>query len=129
MSEVTNKDILNGRIYPAIKNCVNNRYRIVTGVFTYYAFLLSKLSNNFPQMKTKFIGSFIPIVFLLFILHNFLNYRANAKDQYEFENEGGKFCKLNKSQKFKILHMEIYSLIISSILVIVGYLVIIFFDC
>ena len=129
MSNVTNKDKLDGRIYPAIKNCVNNRYRIITGIFTYYAFLLSDLSNNFPQLKAKIIGSFIPFVFLLFILHNFLNYRENAKVQHELENEGEKYSKLSCCKRFEILNMEIYSLIISSALVIAGYFSIIFFDC
>jgi len=79
-----NKMILTGRIYPAIQSCVNNRYKIVLGIFAYYGFIFtSKLSTI-----TCKVNFFTSIIFTLFAGHNLWNYWANARDQKKYENGG-----------------------------------------
>ena len=45
------KFILNGRIYPAIRSCVNNRYKIILAFFAYHSFIYS--SDNFCEIANK----------------------------------------------------------------------------
>ncbi|MDD5007837.1 MAG: hypothetical protein PHU49_08040 [Syntrophorhabdaceae bacterium] len=77
----------------------------------------------------KIIGAVIPIILFLFSVHNFFNYRENVKDQVELENNGIKYQSLSSYDKFKIIDMEIYSLILSTLLNLAGYFFIIFADC
>lgn len=82
------KFILQGRIYPAIQSCVNNRYKIILGIFIYYGFILSN-GNIFQTFKNHPNFNLVSsIIFSIFIIHNSLNYHFNSKDR--IEHEGGK---------------------------------------
>jgi hypothetical protein len=82
-----NKTILNGRVYPAIRACVNNRYKIVLGIFAYYSFIFT--SDKFFEIhKTSNINLFVSIIFSIFVIHNLVNYWWNKKDQVKIENKG-----------------------------------------
>lgn len=77
--------LLNGRIYPALEACVNNRYKIIVSFFVFYSFILN------PQLKfindnyhlVSLLGS---IVFTIFIVHNCINYVMNAHEELILEN-------------------------------------------
>ncbi len=79
------KTILNGRVYPAIQNCVNNRYKIIAGYIAILGFLL--LADN---MVNRLIDSgalkFLPIIFTVFVLLNSINYYCNTREQIKLEN-------------------------------------------
>jgi len=86
--------ILTGRIYPAIKACVNNRYKIVLAFFAYYSFILNsfilKQENSSKKEWEKWVDDvnwYASIIFTLFILLNILNYGFNAHDQLKREGE------------------------------------------
>ncbi len=98
----TEKTILTGRIYPTIKECINNRYKIILSFFAYYAFMLQ---NNavFVFVKEKNLNFWISLLFGFFIIHNFLNYFLNAKDQLEIEQKQITYCKIVKSIVMEIL--------------------------
>ena len=75
---------LEGRIYPAIKSCVSNRYRILLGVFAFYSFIATTdLYKGIKEKPWILIG--VSAIFTAFILHNVLNYRKNAQEQYAAE--------------------------------------------
>jgi len=86
-ADVTDEDkrgVLAGRIYPAIRSCIGNRYRILAGLFAYYAFILS------DAQRAKSIGSTqltqaVSLLFAFFIVHNWWNYYSMAKEQWKFE--------------------------------------------
>jgi len=87
-TEFTDKEkiILNGRIYPAIQNCVNNRYKIIIGYFAIFGFLLindDKLESLIDSWAVFFFAS----IFTIFVFHNSYNYWRNAKDQWKIEKE------------------------------------------
>jgi hypothetical protein len=80
----TNKFILQNRIYPAIKSCVNNRYKIIIGIISYYSFIF--------QFKDKIsylivIKILLSTLFYLLVLLNSINYYTNYANQIELENE------------------------------------------
>ena len=79
---------LTGRIYPAIKSCVDNRYKIVIGFFAYYTFVLN--STNINAIKNNFtaIQLIMSIIFTLFIFHNYYNYASNADEIEKIEKLG-----------------------------------------
>jgi len=84
------KIILQGRIYPAIQSCVNNRYKIVLGLFVYYAFILNN-DKIYCAFKTQPFFNFVSsLIFSAFVVHNFFNYWLNGKDQ--MGHEGTKEC-------------------------------------
>jgi hypothetical protein len=93
------KDILKGRIWPAIKCCVNNRYRIVISIFAFYSFMMTStiqsIKDNFDDIK--FYAS---IMFTLLTALNSYNYIQNSRDQSKLEKDNPKdtfctFCKRN----------------------------------
>ncbi len=84
--EITPKDILEKRIYPAIKSCVDNRQKIVAGIFAVYAFIKSSLNTGIKDASTF---CFIAWIFTFFVLHNSINYYFNAKEQFKLEKKGG----------------------------------------
>ena len=88
------KFILNGRIYPAIKSCVNNRYKIVLSFFAFHAFILNADIDFIIKHKPDiiFLGS---ILFSLFVIHNFINYAMNAHEECILEDRNylGKWLK------------------------------------
>lgn len=75
---------LTGRIYPAIKSCVDNRYKIVIGFFAYYAFILNV---KIETIKANFqaIQIIMSIIFTLFVFHNYYNYARNADELQKIE--------------------------------------------
>jgi hypothetical protein len=75
---------LTGRIYPAIQNCVGNRYKIIVGYFAVVGVVL------FDREKLRiFVESgaavFTAVIFTLFAIHNLINYWMNAIEQEECE--------------------------------------------
>jgi hypothetical protein len=50
---------LEGRIYPAIKSCVRNRYLIISGYLAYAGFLVSN-----PAIKQRIYGNLLREIFV-----------------------------------------------------------------
>lgn len=108
-----NKFILQGRIYPAIQSCVNNRYKIILGIFIYYGFILSndKIFQTFKNHPNfNFISS---IIFTAFVIHNFFNYHFNSKDRVKHEGV--------KENCFYMNLMELIFGVVALILIWVAY--------
>lgn len=81
-----NEVILTGRIYPAIRTCVNNRYKIVLAFFAYHSFIYS--SDKFCEIASKTNVKWgASILFGGFIILNTVNYLLNAWDQIKREKE------------------------------------------
>ena len=86
------KIILQGRIYPAIQSCVNNRYKIILGLFAYYGYVLSH--KEVLCILKEHRGNWICSAILSsFVLHNLINYWFNRKDQMDREPENKKYLK------------------------------------
>jgi len=83
------KTILEGRIYPAIQNCVSNRYKIIVGYFAIVGFLLTE-EERLAVFSNSGAILFITIVFTVFTLHNSINYWLNAKEQGKLEQNEDK---------------------------------------
>jgi hypothetical protein len=81
---------LEGRIYPAIKSCVRNRYLIVSGFFGYSGLLVSRPDIRTPIYDNHF-GMVVPIVFASFMIHNAINYIKNGCDQVKIEEGKHRF--------------------------------------
>ena len=84
------KTKLTGRIYPAIQNCVGNRYKIIVGYFAVVGVVL------FDREKLRiFVESgaaiFTAVIFTLFAVHNLINYWMNAIEQGECEKIYGRY--------------------------------------
>ena len=79
-SQFTEKDriILEGRIYPGILSCVNNRWRIFIGIFAYYSFQFTPYFSD-KNGRISELNLLISFLFTGFILHNLFNYAANLK--------------------------------------------------
>lgn len=77
---------LTGRIYPAVQNCVNNRYKIIGGYFAIVGFLLlnEDVLNTFLAYKGE---CWLAIIFWFFAAHNTYNYFRNAKEQEKIEEQ------------------------------------------
>lgn len=94
-----------------------NRYKIIVGYFAIVGFLLI----NEEKLK-RFIDSgavvFLAIVFTIFVIHNSVNYCRNAKEQWKLE-------KIEK--KFPVV--DVFSGIVMTILIWVGYLFLKKFSC
>ncbi len=80
---MSGKEKLEGRIYPAIKSCVNNRYKIIAGIFSVYAFMKSSLNTGILTSK---VSIYVAFIFTFFVLHNTLNYYLNLVEQQKIEN-------------------------------------------
>lgn len=87
--------ILKGRVYPAIQSCVGNRYKIVLGIFAFYAFILNS-GQGIVSQNIQYLKIFGTIVFAFFIIHNMCNYMKNTKEQISLE----------KSWKDKTSHQD-----------------------
>ncbi len=86
--ELSNKDqtILQGRIYPAIQACVNNRYKIILGLFVYYGFVLNtKVVLESPIRNG--ISWIVSGIFTALIFHNLHNYWSNLRERETYEHE------------------------------------------
>ena len=123
-----NKTKLEGRIYPAIQSCVNNRYKIILGIFAYYGFIL--LQSGKPWFLNigcwiHFLNLVVSVIFTIFLIHNTANYLANASEQKEIEDKCGKNEMLqNEGCCYKLgrwiqdkVSIEIYSFFIIFILI------------
>ncbi|MGO8693786.1 MAG: hypothetical protein ACLQMF_08970 [Rectinemataceae bacterium] len=78
---------LEGRIYPAVKSCVRNRYLIVSGFLAYAALLLTGSDARALVYSGNALRALaVPIVFSAFVVHNFFNYVLNAVEQVRLEN-------------------------------------------
>ena len=86
------KIILQGRIYPAIQSCVNNRYKIILAIFAYYSFIFSS-ENFFEKSQNSNINLFASIIFTFFVGHNLVNYWSNQKEQMKIETKAKNKCK------------------------------------
>lgn len=91
MNEITNNDKLKNRIYPAIKACIANRDKIVTGIFAVYAFIASSLNHN-KDIINQNVSLFVAWIFTFFVVHNALNYSFNAWEQYKLEDSPEDTC-------------------------------------
>lgn len=81
------KVILQGRIYPAIQSCVQNRYYLLLGIFAYYSFIFTS-----PEFQKKInanpeVSCLISLIFTVFIVHNLMNYWLNSIEQKEKEGD------------------------------------------
>jgi hypothetical protein len=85
-----NATLLMGKIYPAIRSCVNNRYKIILGLFVYYAFIV-KVPNAIEPSSYREISYLASAIFTLFVLLNSYNYWCNARE--EMRLEGGRLGK------------------------------------
>jgi succinate dehydrogenase hydrophobic anchor subunit len=114
--ELTDRDkfILQGRIYPAIQSCVNNRYKIILGIFVYYAFVLNNDKVHSAFETQPFFNLVSSLIFSAFVVHNFFNYWLNIKDRMDYE--GTKECFICANL------LELIFAILASILIWVSYL-------
>ena len=100
-----NKFILQGRIYPILTACVNNRYKIVLGFFAFYSFILNSdnnyISKNFDQIKV--FGS---IMFVLLTSFNSVNYFANSGEKSRMEGLRDSWLSRNNMELFFCIGMS-----------------------
>ncbi len=92
------KLMLKDRIYPAVKTCVNNRYRLYVGIFVYYGFVLNLIFGLGKQLPLR-LHFVVTCGFVLFASHNLVNYWTNANEQLKYERPESGF--------FKSLSMEL----------------------
>ena len=119
MTDISNKDKLENRIYPAIKACISNRYKIVAGIFAVYAFISSSLNKN-KEIINQDVSLFAAWIFTFFIVHNAFNYFLNAWEQFDLEkssNNGISCCK----RIWKFLRVEGFFTIAMLFIVWLGY--------
>jgi len=107
------KMILTGRVYPALQSCLDNRYKIIVGIFAFYAFILNSDSQNIKNniCAVKLIGSF---TFSAFLILNSANYIVNSSEKAKLE-------KLNTGSWFSRNNMEIIFSSIALIFIWVAY--------
>ncbi len=83
--EPANEDLgklaLKGRVYPTIRSCVDNRYRILAGIAAYYGFVLA------TSMPLHRVSVLVTAVMAAFVLHNLYNYWTAAKEQFVLEKK------------------------------------------
>ena len=116
MNEITDKDKLENRTYPAIKACIANRYKIVTGIFAVYAFIASSLNKD-KAIINQNVSLFAAWIFTFFVVHNAWNYACNAWEQYKLEG-----CKESKKKwVWWILRVEGLFTIAMILLIWLGY--------
>ncbi|MDI6728747.1 MAG: hypothetical protein QMD44_07495 [Thermodesulfovibrionales bacterium] len=114
---MTAKEKLEGRIYPAIKSCVGNRYKIITGIFSVYAFVKSSLNTNIITEKVSLYAAW---VFTFFVVHNSANYFFNAWEQYGLEETEGNEISTGK-RIWYFMRAEGFFLIAMLLIIWMGY--------
>ena len=77
--------ILEGRIYPAIQSCVNNRYKIILGIFVYYGFIVNA-RIVFDKILKHNVNLWVSIFFSLLVIHNLVNYWWNNMEETKYEH-------------------------------------------
>jgi hypothetical protein len=107
-SDDLKKEILKGRIWPAINSCVGNRYKIVVSLFAFYSFIMTSTINS---IRTRFstIQLYISVMISLFTIFNSINYILNSGEQWRIENPDKSD---NFWEKIKRNNIEIFFLII-----------------
>ena len=85
------KDILTGRIYPAIHSCVNNRYFILLGIFTFYSFILTSTNKNIICNLDK-IQLYGTIALFAITLLNSVNYIFNSCEAFKLKKNRKMHC-------------------------------------
>ena len=119
MTDISKKDKLENRIYPAIKSCVSNRYKIVAGIFSLYAFIASSLNMN-KEIINREVSLFAAWIFTFFVIHNAFNYFFNAWEQYDLEETSdNKKCRCQRI--WHLLRAEGFFSIAILIIIWVGY--------
>ena len=109
------KIVLKGRIYPAIQSCVNNRYKIILGLFVYYGYILSN-KEALSTLKEHGGNWICSAILTGFVIHNLVNYWLNRDDQMKREP-------INERRKYKKRPwIEISFSIIAFILIGLAYL-------
>ena len=92
---------LTGRIYPAIKSRVNNRWKIMFALFAYYNFSFS--SRVIITARTKFpLDNVMSLILIIFVFQNLVNYYFNAKEQIRIERNEEKRWEVFKASKVEI---------------------------
>jgi len=116
-----NKMILQGRVYPAIQSCVNNRYKIILGIFAYYAFIFS--SGRFTEdIRGLFVNFLVSVIFTIFLIHNLVNYWLNNNEKCELEKK----CDPEKKRESECPTMEIIFFVSVFILIWGAFYIVIF---
>jgi len=105
---VERKEILIGRIYPAIQSCVRNRFLFLLGIFTFYSFILTSTNKNVIDNFNK-IQNYGTVLFFLITLFNFLNYLFNSIEAFKIEVEDRKMycCEIFDKLKVEIIFFAI----------------------
>lgn len=80
----SNEIKLYGRMYPAIRSCVDNRYKIVISLFAYYAFIIN-VKSGVVLSNIKSIQIIMSLIFTFFVIFNYINYAKNSFDIQEIE--------------------------------------------
>jgi len=82
--EISSKEILINRIYPAIKSCIDNRYKILISIFAFYSFILISENQNIKSHFNEII-LYASLLFTLLTGLNSFNYIRNSKEQNDLE--------------------------------------------
>lgn len=77
----SNEKILVGRIYPAIRSCVGNRYKLIIGLFAFYAFLYQVCDDVVCLRQKRELAENLRWVFAFLVVHNAFNYWMNKREQ------------------------------------------------
>jgi len=87
-NQIKNEIILTGRIYPAIQNCVHNRYKIIAGYIAIIGFIVvaDGILDAIGNARALWI---LPTAFSVFVVLNSCNYYYNTRDQIELEDISG----------------------------------------
>lgn len=80
----SDKTILTGRVYPAIQNCANNRYKIIVGYFAVIGYVIFS-SERLHIFVDSGAALGVAIIFTSFVIHNSINYWIHAAVQWERE--------------------------------------------
>jgi hypothetical protein len=118
---ISNEVKLQGRIYPALRSCVGNRYKIVLGLFAYYGFLLSTSSEIARRIYEYYISLGFSIVMGLFTIHNTANYLLNRYERIKLEGDSLKYS-WKKPNTWPLIEFISFILIVG--LILFSYLVI-----
>ena len=112
---------LNGRIYHAIKACVNNRYRVLAGVVAYYSFIYTSKDFKTIIETREWASIFISFAFALFTIINSYNYIKNTIEQRAIE----KGIKRKKVEAIKECHVELFFSVVMIAFIIIAHRVLI----
>lgn len=116
LNEITNKVKLENRTYPAIKLCIANRYKIVTGIFAVYAFIASSL-NKHKEIINQDVSLFAAWTFTIFVILNTWNYVCNAWEQDKLEGSD----ETNMKRVWRIVRVEGLFAVTVILLIWIGY--------